>query len=341
MDFGSIELKVISASDLKCFNFFRKLSCYAVVSLVCDESKKKPEQQYLQRQKTLVNDEAKKKQNLQRKKSFVNDEPKKLERKHRQRQETPVDRVGDRNPEWNHEMHFDLKEITVLDDDCKQNLFLKFALRCEGIVMGKKTIGEVQVPIFKDLINDELNGTVRFMKYQVRTSDGKPNGVLNFSCKVKKNCKTKQKRVEIESPEVDSSSGIHFSDAKEVQYPTLEVENQQSRDICYPSLDDVRSASPRMTIPSPEKYHWMPGPYILTPPPMLPHLPPAWEQPARYNPLLSMQTPGTYWNNPERIMGYGYTLTPGLWGYSGVGQLGTIEGDASKIGSEIKTHTGM
>ncbi|KAG2706367.1 hypothetical protein I3843_05G089800 [Carya illinoinensis] len=317
MDSGSIELKVISARDLKCFNFFRKLYVYAVVSLRCDETKKKQEKKYLQRQKTLVNDESKK-QNLQRKKSFVDDESKKLERKRLQRQKTPVDREGDGNPEWHHEMHFDLKEISVLDDDCKQNLFLKFDLRSEGIVLGKKTIGEVQVSV-KDLIDDELNGTARIMSYQVRTSDGKPNGVLKFSYKVK-NCKTKQKRVETESPKVDSSSGIQLSDAKKVNYPTLEVENQQSRDIGYPSLDDVRSDLPRMTIPSPKKYHWMPGPYILAPPAMLPHLPPPWEQPAYYNPLPSMQIPGTYRNNPERIMGYGYTLTPGVWGYSGVGQ---------------------
>ncbi|KAG6670667.1 hypothetical protein I3843_Q046900 [Carya illinoinensis] len=287
-----MSLKVISARDLKCFNFFRKLYVYAVVSLRCDETKKKQEKKYLQRQKTL-------------------------------RQKTPVDREGDGNPEWHHEMHFDLKEISVLDDDCKQNLFLKFDLRSEGIVLGKKTIGEVQ-----------LNGTARIMSYQVRTSDGKPNGVLKFSYKVK-NCKTKQKRVETESPKVDSSSGIQLSDAKKVNYPTLEVENQQSRDIGYPSLDDVRSDLPRMTIPSPKKYHWMPGPYILAPPAMLPHLPPPWEQPAYYNPLPSMQIPGTYRNNPERIMGYGYTLTPGVWGYSGTEIQGCKLGIVENLGVPI------
>ncbi|KAB1201694.1 hypothetical protein CJ030_MR7G000343 [Morella rubra] len=275
MDYSSIELKVISARDLKCFNFFRRLSVYAVVSLFNDESKKKPEQERLQRQKT------------------------------------PVDRVGDGNPEWNHAIHFDLKEVPLLDDNCKQHLFLKFDLRSDVIGLGNRTIGKVQVPVFKDLIDGELNGTVRFLSYQVRTSDGKPNGVLNFSCKVNDG-KTEKKKVETEYVKVNSSSGIHFSSDTEVHYPTLEAENQLSRDISYPSLDDVLSPSPRLTIPSPKKYHWIPGPCPTTPPSLLPHLPPAGEHGMRYHPCHSFpsaQIPVTYWYKPE-WMGYRYTLSP-------------------------------
>ncbi|XP_062155474.1 protein SRC2-like [Alnus glutinosa] len=294
MDFSSLELKVISARDLKGFNFFQKLSVYAVVRLVNDEPKKKQEQRQLQRQKT------------------------------------PVDRIGDRNPEWNHEMHFDLKDLLLPDD--RDHLFLRFDLRSEGIVFGNNTIGEVHVPVFKDLIDDELNnGAMRFVSYQVRSRDGKPNGVLNFSCKVK-NGKTKKGVVETpETLKVGSSRGIEFSNEK-VVYPSLEVENRR-RDMCYPSLDDVVSPSPRISIPSPKSYHWIPvpGSDCTTPPSLLPYLPPTG---VSYHPhhaaVPSIQIPGIYWYKQES-MGYGYSLTPSLCGYAGGGQLGTVEGDASNV----------
>ncbi|XP_075659654.1 protein SRC2-like [Castanea sativa] len=251
MDVTSIELKVISCKDLKSFNLFRKLSAYAVVSLINDdEVKKNQEQQHLQRQKT------------------------------------PVDRVGDGNPEWNHVIHFDLKHISHRDH-CNHFL-LKFELRSEGIVFGNKTIGQVQVPL-KDLI-DEFNGAVRFISYQVRTCDSnKPTGVLNFSYKI--NGKTK--RIAEASDKVHSPT-------------TVEVQNQ-SRDIRYPSLEDVLSPSPPINIPSPKLNHWIPGSPSLTP-----HLAPTGYHGVPYHPyhpMPSIRIPGTYWYTPES-MSYGYTLTP-------------------------------
>jgi hypothetical protein len=253
MDFTSIELKVISSRDLKGFNFFRKLSVYVVVSLVNDdEVKKNQEQQNLQRQKT------------------------------------PVDRIGDGNPEWNHVMHFDLKHIS-LRDHC--NYLLKFELRSEGIVFGNKTIGQVHVPL-KDLI-DEFNGAVRFISYQVRTCNGKPTGVLNFSYKI--NGKTK-KIVETTGQNIELSNN-------KVQYPTLEVENQ-SRYIRYPSLSDVLSPSPAITIPSPKFNNWIPG---SPSPSLLPQVPVTGDHRMPYHPVPSIRNPGTYWYTPESM---GYTVTP-------------------------------
>ena len=61
-------------------------------------------------------------------------------------------------------------------------------------MFGDKTIVKVHVPI-KDLIQ-ESNGVVRFMTYEVQTTDGKANGVLNFSFKVN----GKDKRLLTDSP---------------------------------------------------------------------------------------------------------------------------------------------
>ncbi|KAK9117753.1 hypothetical protein Sjap_016700 [Stephania japonica] len=142
----AIEVQVKSCRDLKAFNFFQKLSVYAVVSVVSETKKKKTVHAH---------------------------------------QKTPIDRKGNGNPEWNHKIRFDLKEE---DED---NLFLEFQLLCEVIVFGRdKAIGEVRVPI-RDLVEEEEEelrggggGTVRLMSYQIRGSNGNPNGVLDFSYKV-------------------------------------------------------------------------------------------------------------------------------------------------------------
>ncbi|XP_021279859.1 uncharacterized protein LOC110413411 [Herrania umbratica] len=136
MDWSSLELKVISCTDLKAFNFFQKLSVYSVVSIVNEQAKKKEEQH-----------------------------------KRLQRQKTSIDRGG-KNPEWNHVFQFDLKSLPSEETD---RLFLKFDLRHEGLV--GRTIGEARVPL-KDLI-EEFCGVVRFVSYQVRNSDGKPNGLAD------------------------------------------------------------------------------------------------------------------------------------------------------------------
>ncbi|CBI29284.3 unnamed protein product, partial [Vitis vinifera] len=133
---------------------------------------------------------------------------------------TPVDRDGNGNPEWNHQLQFDLRDISLADS---ANYYVKFSLRCEGIVFGNKTIGEVCVPL-KELI-DEFNRAVRFVSYQVRTTDGKPNGVLNFSYKL--NIKGS------DLPAVEAPEDEHLP------YPSVEVEefHAPKKDSCYPSVD--------------------------------------------------------------------------------------------------------
>ncbi|KAF9689049.1 hypothetical protein SADUNF_Sadunf01G0051400 [Salix dunnii] len=182
MDSISLELKVISCRDLKAFNFFQKLSVYVAVSIFIDEPRKNEKQ----RQKTavdflsrLLKKNEKQLQRLQRKKTRLNDEEQKNEQqKLLQRQETPVDRGGGSNPEWNHMMQFDLNTAS-LPGHGDHHLFFKFELRCEGAIFGNKAIGEVRVP-FKDLI-EGFNGSVRIVNYHVRNSDRESIGVLSFS----------------------------------------------------------------------------------------------------------------------------------------------------------------
>ncbi|KAK8713268.1 hypothetical protein V6N13_148489 [Hibiscus sabdariffa] len=75
---GFIHLRLISCKSLKAFNFFQKLSVYALVSI-------------------------------------ANDDDKHLDRKLSQR--TPTDREGDGNPEWNHTIRFQLCHDLVRDCD--------------------------------------------------------------------------------------------------------------------------------------------------------------------------------------------------------------------------------
>ncbi|OMO98538.1 C2 calcium-dependent membrane targeting [Corchorus capsularis] len=78
MESSFIEIKVISCKDLKAFNFFQKLSVYALVSIARDDDKKVDE---------------------------------------KQQQRTPTDREGDGNPEWNHTVRFDLSKALLQDLD--------------------------------------------------------------------------------------------------------------------------------------------------------------------------------------------------------------------------------
>ncbi|XP_009359909.2 protein SRC2 homolog [Pyrus x bretschneideri] len=271
-DCSSIELKVISCKDLSAFNFFNRLSVYAAVSIFNDEVKKEEQKKHLQ-----------------------------------QRQKTPVDREGDCNPEWNHPMQFDTKDLSLVDEF--DNLFVEFDIRCDS-VFGKKSIGKVRVP-FADLIDDQCNEAVRFVSYQVRTSDGKPNGVLNFSYKVIK----KNTKVGIhDSQESDSSSKLTTASVypdpadNTVQslYPTLDVQ-VQSRDInvSYPSLSDVRAPLPTISVPSPKfNCHWRPEPYNMkTLPSQLPFSPPATGpagancHPCQPLPFAQPPTPRPYFGN--------------------------------------------
>lgn len=230
MDSNSLELKVSYCKDLRAFNFFQKLSAYALVSIVSDDPNKK------------------------------------LERNQQQR--TPADGEGDGNPEWNHEMRFDLKEVSF--QDC-EHLFLQFDLRHQGVMFGDKTIGEVRVA-FKDLTQQSNLGVLRFVSYQVRASDGKPNGVLSFSYKVTGTTSA-------------SSSSPH--DDHEIHYPTLEVlqndlsEEQEQEQEQQQKQQPFSAPQYLQGYPShhtnyypPADAHYPPPPPPPLPPPLFHQLPP-------------------------------------------------------------------
>ncbi|GMH24431.1 hypothetical protein Nepgr_026274 [Nepenthes gracilis] len=146
MEPSCFEIEVTSCKNLKAFNFFQKLSVFAVVSIGTDDSDLK------------------------------------LNEQQRQEQRTPADKEGDGNPEWEQSMTFDLTSLpaSLVPDD----FFLFFELRHHQI-FGDKLVGEVRVPL-KDVIGDNCSPReiVRYVSYEVRSPDGKPNGVLNFSYKV-------------------------------------------------------------------------------------------------------------------------------------------------------------
>ncbi|KAF9686093.1 hypothetical protein SADUNF_Sadunf03G0122400 [Salix dunnii] len=263
----SLELKVISCRDLKTFNFFQKLSVFVDVSIFIDEPKKNEQQ----RRKTaldflygVLKKNEKQRQRLQRQKTPPNtfiDEAKKNEQQQLlQRQKTPVDREGGSNPEWNHMMLFDLNTTSL--PDYGDHLFIKFELRCQVSIFGSRTIGEVCVP-FKDL-NEEFNGSVRLLSYQVRNSDGRPNGVLNFSYEVN----GKVEKNEIDSPRVDLPPGIRFSSPKKFHYPSSEVDVKSSKPRLYPSLNDISFSSPPpgTGFPSTESCYPVKPCYAMPPP---------------------------------------------------------------------------
>ncbi|KAJ0101309.1 uncharacterized protein LOC116110689 [Pistacia vera] len=275
MEWSTLEIKVISCTDLKTFNFFQKLSVYAVVSIADGELKKKEQQQ-----KCL------------------------------QRQKTPIDREGGSHPEWNHLLQFNLR---ALGDDFS-HLFVSFDLNCEGVVYGNKTIGKVRVPL-QDLI-DEFNGALRFVRYQVRSGDGKPNGVLNFSYKV--NGKKIVEKGITTSPEVNLPTKVAHTSAK-VQYPSLEYD-EKSQKVCYPSLDYVQVQSPLPGYCSPlPKYEYrsttevygttQPSPLVLSPRQQLMH-PVMMSNGSFCHPYI--QTPGP-WYMLESTYGYN------VYGGSGIG----------------------
>ncbi|KAF8010447.1 hypothetical protein BT93_J1165 [Corymbia citriodora subsp. variegata] len=139
MEYTSLELQVISCKDLRAFNFFQKLSVFVIVSIVPRDGLKKQLHPALQ-----------------------------------QRHRTPTCKGGHRNPEWNHEVGFDLSAISARE---YPGLSLKFDVRLPSVV-GSRSIGEVSASL-KELVH-EFNGLVQFRGYQVKNDDGKGIGVLNF-----------------------------------------------------------------------------------------------------------------------------------------------------------------
>ncbi|GKV44336.1 hypothetical protein SLEP1_g51529 [Rubroshorea leprosula] len=268
-----IEFKVISCKDLKSFNFFQKLLVYALVYLAGDDSNQKLDDQKMQQQRT------------------------------------PTDKEGDGNPEWNHEMRFDLGLL----EDCDHPLFIHFDLRHEGIMFGDKTIGQVLVPM-TDLIQDSNAGVVRFVSYEVRTTDGKPNGVLHFSYKVSGiSMATDSAHPQITGFPVrhhhqdqiqssSSSSSEVESGSPKIQYPSLGLEYNTSQ---------KSPPSPQYPIPFQENYYFQPDVYSHTPPPLPPQPPAWWAHGACYpNHPPPPPPPHGYQHRPWGPHGYSYG-TPG------------------------------
>ncbi|KAL5797337.1 hypothetical protein ACOSQ2_002157 [Xanthoceras sorbifolium] len=301
MESGSLELKVMFCKDLKAFNFFQKLSVYAQVSIASDDPEKKLKQ--------------------------------------KQQQRTPADKEGDGNPEWKHEMRFDLKEIPFHDCD---HIFLHFQLKHEGAMFGDKTIGEVHVP-FKDLIL-ESNGVVRYVNYEVSNTEGKSNGVLNFSYKVNGNgtvIETNSPRINVTGYPIahhhhDQGSGIQYpqldvhSSQPEVHYPVLnsphgvvypplELQNSQQETVSSPQA--VQYSSPRWQHPHQESYYPQPDattyyPQPPPPPPPVYSYPPRPPPPMAHGAFYHHHHPSQFnpWQPGPPHMGFHSYSMPGTWG---------------------------
>lgn len=194
MEAYTLELTLLSCRDLKAFNFFQKLSPYVAVSIVSgpDSSGGSRSQECHQRQKT------------------------------------PVDRAGNRNPEWNHTLSFSLrpheKSSSADQKSPAGDTHVRFEIRCEGPVFGNRAIGEVRVPL-ADLV-DEFSGAARFQSYQVRTSSqGRPNGVLNFSYRV--NGRSMKTKVGDQDPKFEPTEEAIQRKPKDISYPSIEAEDVQ------------------------------------------------------------------------------------------------------------------
>lgn len=239
----TLNVKVMSCKGLKAFNFFQKLLVYALVSLQISNDAKEEEE---------------------------------VQQKHR----TQRDEEGDGDPEWNQEMQFDV------DEDLYRNhsdrLLIHFEFRHEGIMFGDKVIGEVRVPL-KDLIQDAFSsdGVARFVSYEVRSTDGKPNGVLNFSYGLFNPIPKLQSHLPCTTSYSYSSSTSSNSNVSVTGYPT-------SPRVQYPSLEEVEVELQQQVPQSwPTQYHYPPPPppppphvvggayfYPLPPPPQVHYWPP-------------------------------------------------------------------
>ncbi|KAK9669802.1 hypothetical protein RND81_13G155100 [Saponaria officinalis] len=141
-----IEIKVMWCKGLTAFNFFQKLTIYTSVSIKCED------------QRLELTDDQK------------------------QEQKTPVDEDGDGDPEWNHTILFDLTRLESVRPNF-EDLSVDFEVRHRGQLFGDKTVGEVRVPL-RSLIESVGGDVVRFVSYEVRSPDGKHNGILDFSYKI-------------------------------------------------------------------------------------------------------------------------------------------------------------
>ncbi|XP_020581324.1 leucine-rich repeat extensin-like protein 3 isoform X1 [Phalaenopsis equestris] len=98
-----------------------------------------------------------------------------LKRK-QQKQKTSADHEGGENPEWDQTIRLELNDTDF------QDTFLEFAIMAQGnlVVFGDKLIGKSRVPL-SDLTLGHPSDVVRHVSYQIRSPEGKPNGILSFS----------------------------------------------------------------------------------------------------------------------------------------------------------------
>lgn len=98
-----------------------------------------------------------------------------------QKQLTPPDAAGGSHPEWNHAIRFDLAAVPAPD---RPAFFLEFDFLAEAALFRDRLAGHVFVPLV-DLLGGAAGGSsARHVMYQVRSPEGKANGVLSFSYKL-------------------------------------------------------------------------------------------------------------------------------------------------------------
>ncbi|KAK7396015.1 hypothetical protein VNO78_16697 [Psophocarpus tetragonolobus] len=267
-----IELKIISGKDITAFNFFQKLTLYVLVYIESEDPKRNLTEEQKQRQRTLT--------------------------------DRDVDGDGS-NPGWNHNARFDLGWLSR--DSRHEDLFLRFEFRHDGVILGDKLIGESRVPL-ADLIRDAAADAARFVSYEVRSGEGKPNGIFNFSYKVKgfgigtHSSEILEGRISgypVLAPEDCGCAPI----PNPVQYPACQIGNTS----CYPTValpvvSPVYSAAvspsppppPPVFPPSNGEYHcYYPPPPVAYPYPPPPPPPMAHAYPP-YGPQAHPWPPGPY-----------------------------------------------
>ncbi|OIW09437.1 hypothetical protein TanjilG_07822 [Lupinus angustifolius] len=237
----TIDIKLISCENIQTFNFFQKLTLYALLSIDTTN----PE-------KTKLSDKQKQQQRTQT---------------HRD----PEDEYGN-NPIWNHESRFNIGWVprSSLVKGSRNDLFLRFEFRHDGLILGDKFVGECCVPLL-DLVIDAECDVARFVSYEVRNSDGKSNGICNFSYKVKgisnvSGSGTHLSESEFLEGRISGYPVVNSSELR-VQYPKVEIE----KPFCYPSIEcySPSAAAPLPVISSPSygeyNYYYPPPPPLQSP----------------------------------------------------------------------------
>uniref|UniRef100_A0A7N2QZK2 Uncharacterized protein n=1 Tax=Quercus lobata TaxID=97700 RepID=A0A7N2QZK2_QUELO len=127
------------------------------------------------------------------------------------------------------------------------------------------------------------------VNYQVRSYEGKPNGVLSFSYKV--NGKGKNNGTSCGSnitgfpiihdhqQQYSHENEIHYPTLEKVHYPSLELLNNSEEPLFGPQ--EVHSYAPQAYHPPPDAYYAPPPPPLPPPPPML-HGPPFYPDPYKF-----------------------------------------------------------